>query len=134
MSFFGGEFFKGSFRKNMFFGGQFFQNKYFDETTIAHGLTGGTGDPSLVTVVCNRTIEGTFDIEDGELLIDGTPATINTISFIGKDLNIAIADTITAGQTLIFSFTPLDKNNVGAMDNFPIVNNVLATRRKKKAN
>jgi len=135
MSFFGSDFFKGSFFKSEFFGEPFFQEHYFDDTTIAHGLTAGTGDASLVTVACNRTITGTFDATEAILLINGTPATIDTVSSVEKNLHVAITDTIVAGQTLSLTFLPLDKNNVGALDNFAVVNNVLAVRKRKpKAN
>ena len=123
MAFFDGDFFKGSFRKSEFFGGSFFQNSFFDDTTIAHGLTGGTGDSSLVTVVCNRTITGTFDTADAILLIDGTPATIETVSSVEKNLHVAITETITGANVLSLTFIPSDTNNVGALNNDPIVNN-----------
>ena len=133
MAFFDGDFFKGKFFKEPFFGEAFFQNHFFDDTTIAHGLTAGTGDSSLVTVVCNRTITGTFDAAEAILLINGTPATIDTVSSVAKDLHIAITDTIVGSDVLSLTFLPLDTNNVGALDNFVVVNNeIIAARRSRK--
>jgi len=123
MSFFGSDFFAQKHFKSEFYGSEFFQNKFYDSTTIAHGLTGGTGDSSLVTVVCNRTITGTFDTADAILLIDGTPATIETVSSVEKNLHVAITETITGANVLSLTFIPSDTNNVGALNNDPIVNN-----------
>ena len=123
MSFFSSPYFSSKHFKSEFYGGSFFQNPYFNDTPIAHGLTGGTGDPSLVTVACNRTITGTFDADEAILLINGTPATIDTVSSVDKDLHVAITDTIVGDDVLTLTFLPLDKNNVGSLDDFPIVNN-----------
>ncbi len=123
MSFFGSDFFKEPHFKAPFYGEAFFQEPYFNDTTIAHGLAGGTGDPSLVTIACSRTITGTMEATDAILLINGTPATVNTVSSVEKDLNIAISDTIVGDDVLVLTFNIADTNNVGALDNFSVTNN-----------
>ena len=125
MAFFDGDFFKGRFRKSAFFGGTFFQNSFFDDTTIAHGLTGGTIDPSAITVVCNRTITGTFDNANTIVTINGTDATTSGVASVGKDLNVTIAEVVNLGDVLAITFIPSEINNVGELTNEPILNNVV---------
>ncbi len=125
MSFYGSDFFAQKHFKSEFYGSDFHQNSFFDDTTIAHGLTGGTIDPSFITVVCNRTITGTFDNANTIVTINGTDATTSGVASVGKDLNVTIAEVVNLGDVLAITFIPSEINNVGELTNEPILNNVV---------
>ena len=124
MAFFDGDFFKEPFFKKPFFGEDFFQEPFFDDTTIAHGLTGGTTLATSITIVCNRNITGTNTPANFIVTVDGTPNVVTAAVGTLKDLVLTVS-AITAGQVILVSYAGEDTNNIGVLNNDPIVNNVV---------
>lgn len=126
MSFFGSDYFAKPFFKKEFFGEPFFQGGFFDDTTIAHGYSGGTVDASTIKLVCTRTITGTVQFEQIGLTVNGVIATITDVVVNGTEVDVSIApSTIAAGNVIKMSISAQPENNLGELTNAPIANNVV---------
>ena len=123
MAFFDQLFFAKPFFKEPFFGEAFFQGDYFADTTLAHGLTGGTTTATSVTIVCSRDITGTITPADFIFTIDGTPSVITAAVGTLKDLVLTVTATILVDEVLAVSYAGEATNNIGILVNDPIVNN-----------
>ena len=126
MSFFANDFFKKPFFKNEFFGDPFFLNPFFDDTTIAHPYTAGTFDAFTIRVICTRDLVGDVSGDQLRLSIEGVNITEGIIAQSGTEFDIDISPReIVAGEEIRLTVLPDPANNVGAIDNGVVANNVV---------
>lgn len=123
MAYFNNTFFAGEHFKAPFFGEEYFQGDYFADMPIAHGISAGTTSATVVTMVCTKEITGTHDISEYEVTINGVADTIVSAVPTVNSMAITVTSTIVAGDVLRMSHAASVDNNVGIIENDPVVNN-----------
>lgn len=123
MAYFNNTFFAGEHFKAPFYGEEYFQGDYFADMPIAHGISAGTTSATVVTMVCTKEITGTHDISEYEVTINGVADTIVSAVPTVNSMAITVTSTIVAGDVLRMSHAASVDNNVGIIENDPVVNN-----------